>query len=235
MSLLVTVEFGTKENPHQITPPKKDRIKNNYYIFKNEVRYWDGHNLINKEKEREQKKKYKQSEKGKKSDKKYNQSEKGKKRNKKYNQSRNKRYSDDPIFRLLSCLRSTLNSSLNTQCASKNQRTLEYVSCSVAQLRNHLESQFGDSGMNWDNSGKNKYGMWYYGRGWEIDHRKPCDSFDINDEEQKYMCFHWTNLQPMWGEENNKKSNKFNPETFQYKWMGRETGWVGIPNYLMNN
>ena len=26
------------------------------------------------------------------------------------------------------------------------------------------------------------------------DHRRPCDSFDLNDEEQKYMCFHWTNF-----------------------------------------
>ena len=177
-------------------------------------------------------KKYNKSEKGKKSRKKYNKSEKRKEMRKKY---QNKRYSDDPIFRLLSCLRSRLNSALYTQCASKNQRTLEYVSCSVMQLRNHLESQFGDSGMNWDNSGKNKYGTWYYGRGWQIDHRKPCEKFDLNEEEQIYMCCHWTNLQPMWGEENEEKSNKFNPETFQYKWMGRETGWVGIPNYLMNN
>jgi hypothetical protein len=48
------------------------------------------------------------------------------------------------------------------------------------------------------------------------------------------MCFHWTNLQPMWGLENNEKSNYYHPETFPYKWIDRETGWVGIPSYLMN-
>tara|TARA_B100001769_G_C21866013_1_gene468795 strand:- start:342 stop:707 length:366 start_codon:yes stop_codon:yes gene_type:complete len=119
---------------------------------------------------------------------------------------------------------------LKAQNASKNQRTMEYVNCSVAHLHNHIESQFKDSGMNWDNMGREDGEG---GRGWEVDHRRPCASFDLNDEEQKYMCFHWTNLQPMWGQENNEKSYNYDPETFQYKWIDRETGWVGIPSYLM--
>ena len=119
---------------------------------------------------------------------------------------------------------------LKAQNASKNQRTMEYVNCSVAHLYNHIESQFKDSGMNWDNMGREDGEG---GRGWEIDHRRPCASFDLSDEEQKYMCFHWTNLQPMWGLENNKKSNHYDSETFPYKWVDRETGWVGIPSYLM--
>jgi hypothetical protein len=31
------------------------------------------------------------------------------------------------------------------------------------------------------------------------------------------------------------KNNNFDPETFRYKWWGVEIGWMGIPNYLMNN
>lgn len=43
MALLVTAELGTKENPHPILPPVKDRIKGHYYMYKNdEVRYWCG-------------------------------------------------------------------------------------------------------------------------------------------------------------------------------------------------
>ena len=34
MSSLVVAELGTKENPHTILPPIKDRIKGNYYIYK---------------------------------------------------------------------------------------------------------------------------------------------------------------------------------------------------------
>ena len=127
-------------------------------------------------------------------------------------------------------MRCRVLSALKAQGASKNKRTMEYVNCCVELLYNHIESQFGDSGMNWDNMGKEDGEG---GRGWEVDHRRPCRSFDLNDEEQKYMCFHWTNLQPMWGQENNEKGENYDPETYPYKWIDREIGWVGIPSYLM--
>ena len=136
----------------------------------------------------------------------------------------------DPMGHLINCVRSRTLSALKAQKASKNERTMEYVNCSVAHLYYHIEQQF-EHGMNWDNMGKDDDGA---RTGWEIDHRRPCESFDFNDEEQKYMCFHWTNLQPLWGQENNEKSNKFDPKTFRYKWIDREIGWVGIPKYLMN-
>jgi hypothetical protein len=41
--------------------------------------------------------------------------------------------------------------------------------------------------MNWDN----------HGIIWEIDHIKPCASFDLSDIEQQKQCFHYTNLQPL--------------------------------------
>ena len=145
----------------------------------------------------------------------------------KINKLSRERYKKNPIKGILS---SRLFSALKKKKAFKNKRTLDYVNCSVELVHNHIESQFGDSGMNWDNMGREDGEG---GRGWEIDHRRPCASFDLNDEEQKYMCFHWTNLQPMWGLENNKKSDHYDPETFPYKWVDRETGWVGIPSYLM--
>ncbi len=101
---------------------------------------------------------------------------------------------------------------------------MEYINCSVKHVYQYIESQFTD-GMSWDNYGKKGDNN---ERGWEVDHRRPCKSFDLNDEEQKYMCFHWTNLQPMWGQENNSKSNKFDQKTFPYKWIDKGTGWVGI-------
>jgi len=131
---------------------------------------------------------------------------------------------------LINLVRGRTLSALKAQKASKNERTMEYVNCSVAHLYYHIEQQF-EPDMNWDNIGKEDGEG---GRGWEVDHRRPCASFDLNDEEQKYMCFHWTNLQPMWGQENNEKSNDYDPKTFRYKWIDRETGWVGTPSYLMN-
>jgi len=51
-----------------------------------------------------------------------------------------------------------------------------------------------------ENHGKN---------GWEIDHIKPCVSFDLSKPEEQKKCFHYTNLQPLWKEDNLKKGNKY--------------------------
>ena len=53
--------------------------------------------------------------------------------------------------------------------------------------------------MSWNNHG-------FYG--WHIDHIYPCSKFDLTDLNQQKQCFHYTNLQPLWAEENKKKSNK---------------------------
>jgi len=50
--------------------------------------------------------------------------------------------------------------------------------------------------MSWDN-----YGY----RGWHIDHIRPCASFDLTDPEQQRECFHYTNLQPLWWQDNLRK------------------------------
>ena len=233
--------LGSKENPHPITPSVKDRVKGHYYIYKNEVRLWNGDKFRSKEqikKKNEYNKKYRENnkEKIKKQHKEW--CEKNKEKIKKQREEwceKNKdyekdRYKNDPIYRIKKNMRNRVLSAMKAQGASKNKRTMEYVNCCVELLYNHIESQFGDSGMNWDNMGREDGEC---GRGWEVDHRRPCDSFDLNDEEQKYMCFHWTNLQPMWGQENNEKGNKYDPETYPYKWIDREIGWVGIPSYLM--
>lgn len=70
---------------------------------------------------------------------------------------------------------------------------LEYIGCSIPQLRKHLESQFTD-GMTWDNHGE-----------WHIDHIKPCAAFDLSNEDEQLQCFHYSNVQPLWADDNLKK------------------------------
>nr|QBK92139.1 MAG: hypothetical protein LCPAC304_04860 [Pithovirus LCPAC304] len=89
---------------------------------------------------------------------------------------------------------------------------MEYVGCDVDTLREHLEEQFLE-GMTWENQGK-----------WHIDHRKPCVRFDLNKEDQRHRCFHYTNLQPMWGPDNLSKSDQYDEASFRYVWDG-EGGW----------
>lgn len=74
---------------------------------------------------------------------------------------------------------------------------MELLGCPLDVAKNHIEKQFKD-GMTWDNHGE-----------WHIDHIKPCASYDLNIPEEQKKCFHYTNLQPLWANENLSKSDKW--------------------------
>ena len=61
----------------------------------------------------------------------------------------------------------------------------------------HLESTF-KPGMT-----KENHGLWH------IDHIRPCASFDLTKQEEQLKCFHYTNLQALWADENFSKGAKF--------------------------
>lgn len=94
-------------------------------------------------------------------------------------------------FRLLKQMRTRMSTALKRN--QKSARTMELTGCTMEFLRAYLESKFED-GMSWDN-----YGVWH------VDHIIACANFDLSDPEQQRICFHYTNLQPMWGEQNLKK------------------------------
>ena len=106
------------------------------------------------------------------------------------------RIKTDPNFKLSRNMRKRVWDALKGNC--KSAPTLELLGCTVEQARQHLENQFTD-GMSWDN-----YGL----HGWHVDHIIPCARFDLSDPEQQKECFHYTNLQPLWAEDNLKKSDK---------------------------
>jgi hypothetical protein len=60
--------------------------------------------------------------------------------------------------------------------------------------------------MSWSNYGE-----------WEIDHIIPCDYFNLANEEEQKICFHYLNLQPLWKNENRSKSNSVNRKTITTK------------------
>lgn len=109
---------------------------------------------------------------------------------KKINAQRKKRYATDRAFRAVRRLRGRLRIALNG--TSKAASTMELVGCDRDHLLFHLESQFTD-GMTWNNV--------------HIDHIQPCSSFDLEDEEQQRICFHYTNLQPLFCRDNIIKSD----------------------------
>lgn len=73
------------------------------------------------------------------------------------------------------------------------------LGCTIEELKVHLESQF-QPGMSWDN---------WTTDGWHIDHIVPLCSFDLTDPEQLKKACHYTNLQPMWAEDNLKKGRRY--------------------------
>jgi hypothetical protein len=91
-----------------------------------------------------------------------------------------------------------LRTRINRAVIRKTKHTTELLGCTIEQLRFHLESKF-KPGMSWDN-----YGVY----GWHIDHVVPCIAFDLTDIEQEKRCFHYSNLQPLWAEENLSKHAK---------------------------
>jgi hypothetical protein len=95
-------------------------------------------------------------------------------------------------FKLTEILRCKLLTTLRAKNVKKQMRALELVGCTLQELKEHLESQWLP-GMNWDNHTKT---------GWHIDHIKPCNTFNLKDIEQQKQCFHYTNLRPLWADDN---------------------------------
>jgi hypothetical protein len=101
---------------------------------------------------------------------------------------------EDINFKLKHILRSRLLQALKNNY--KSGSAVKDLGCSIEQLKCYLENKF-EAGMTWENHGK-----------WHIDHIKPLASFDLEDREQLLQACHFTNLQPLWAEENLRK-NKF--------------------------
>ena len=94
---------------------------------------------------------------------------------------------------------------LKSRLISKKGRSSfrDLLPYSAEEVVAHLESLF-EPGMSWDN----------YGRGdgkWHIDHDIPDSWFDYESVDDEGFQKSWAleNLQPMWGSENIRKSNKY--------------------------
>ena len=73
----------------------------------------------------------------------------------------------------------------------KNLKSLDYIGCSWECLAIYLEKMF-KTGMTWDNYGK-----------WHVDHVRPISS--AKSLEALIPLLHYSNLQPLWAEENLSK------------------------------
>lgn len=86
--------------------------------------------------------------------------------------------------KILYSLRDRLYSTIKKEY--KKQSAKELLGCTLEECKLHIESQFYPE-MNWEN----------WGKIWEIDHIKPCSSFNLIELEEQQKCFHHTNLRPL--------------------------------------
>jgi len=108
------------------------------------------------------------------------------------------RKASDPLYKLISNFRTAIYQVLKESNVEKNRHYFDILQYTPEELIIHLESQFKDT-MSWDNYGE-----------WHVDHKLPITSFNIEEmgDKEFMKCWELENLQPMWGEENIRKSNK---------------------------
>ena len=209
-----------QKNKERLREKKKEYLKEYYqknkekwkHKNKNKKEYMKEYRKENKEKLNNYSKKYyeknkeamilkilkwreKNEEKVKERMRKYNKENREKFRN--YYKKRYKEiYKNNTQYKLGKILRNRLHHALKGNV--KNGSAVHDLGCTLEELKVYLENQFQE-GMTWEN--------WKHD-GWHIDHIKPLSKFDLTDPVQFKEACHYTNLQPLWWNENLKKSNK---------------------------
>jgi hypothetical protein len=100
----------------------------------------------------------------------------------------------DPLFKMRQNLSNRTTIAFKVNRWNKKSKTQEMLGADYHTVFNHIQSKF-KKGMSWDNHGE-----------WHFDHIVPLASAKTEDELIK-LC-HYTNLQPLWAEENIRKGSK---------------------------
>lgn len=120
----------------------------------------------------------------------------------KRNARRTLRRRNDPVWRLRMNISTSIAQSLKKNKSGKSNCTWEkLVGYTLVDLKRHLEHRFLPR-MTWANYGK-----------WHVDHIYPMSKFEFtsaNDPAFK-RCWALENLQPLWAEDNKKKSDRILP------------------------
>jgi hypothetical protein len=100
----------------------------------------------------------------------------------------------NPKFNLIKNLRHRIGMAFKAKYWRKDNTTQYILGSDFNTVKEYLESKFLEN-MSWENRNL-----------WHIDHIIPLSL--ANTEEELIKLCHYTNLQPLWAEDNIKKSNK---------------------------
>ncbi len=107
------------------------------------------------------------------------------------------RYKTDILFKLQTNIRNRIRIAIKRNY--KKSCSLELLGCSITYFKIYFTSKFTKN-MSWNLFMKGQI---------EIDHIKPCNSFDLSQEEEQRKCFNYKNLQPLFAKDNRSKGFKF--------------------------
>lgn len=101
----------------------------------------------------------------------------------------------DPVFAVKKRIRSLISNAFASVGSQKNMETQAILGCTFKQFMAHIERQF-TPGMSWDRMGPEIH----------IDHIRPLAT--AKSEADVVALNHFTNLRPMWADENIAKGSK---------------------------
>jgi hypothetical protein len=116
----------------------------------------------------------------------------------KYRGFRRAQYSKSKSYRISVLLRRRMFGEMKKASAKKSKTTFELLGCTISEFKKYIESIFLP-GMSWENHSIH---------GWHLDHIIPISSFDLTKPDQQKICFNYKNIQPLWAEDNLRKSDK---------------------------
>jgi len=111
------------------------------------------------------------------------------------NKRKKQRMEEDFLFFIKNKLRRAVIGAFERIKQNKPANTQTLLGCAWEEAKAHFESLFQE-GMSWSNHGE-----------WHIDHVRPVASFT---QDELHLMNHISNLQPLWAEDNIKKSDKQN-------------------------
>jgi hypothetical protein len=116
--------------------------------------------------------------------------------NKRSREYENKRMNEDLLFKFKKRVRDNVLKSFKrgVNQYQKNAKTETILGCTIEEFKIYIQSKF-KKGMNFKNIGE-----------WHLDHIIPL--YTAKTEEEIIRLNHYTNFQPLWADENIKKSNK---------------------------
>jgi hypothetical protein len=108
---------------------------------------------------------------------------------------------EDPLFKLKHSIRTRTNNFLRCRGISKGTKMEKLIGCPWYELRIHIEKQFSP-GMTWKNHSRT---------GWHVDHIIALSTLtdeDIKDSAKVNALFHYSNLRPLWYDDNIRRTPK---------------------------